>query len=208
MCRELPPIKPVQAHLHSNSGMTLDSPPFDRTVSSSSRRALQTTPQDSSHRIVTSPPEDQSRNAGLDGDERAGSYDIPQATIQNPLSEQYGDQPSGSVRQRASSNTAALPEPPPVFIDPQPSEAHIRVDGYLDGAGQSQSNPRSTPSDRSASRRGVRGDKGSRGLPVRNNDKGRPRPGVRPNDPKPSRMLPVLTLAYLYLTQLTGRFST
>ena len=108
--------------------------------------------------------------------------------IQNLLSEQHGGQSSGSVRRRASHKTVALPgPPPPVPIDPQPSEARTQVDGHLGGVGQSHSNPQSTPSDRSASRRGVRSDKDSRGPPVSDNDKGRSRPGVRPNDPKPSR---------------------
>ena len=97
---------------------------------------------------------------------------------------------------------------PPIPIDLQLSDtselqrgqAHTQANGHLSGAGQSRSNLRSTPGDRSASRRGVRGGKDSRGPPVRGNDRGRSRPGVRPNDPIPSRMPLVLILAYLYLT--------
>ena len=197
----------MQAHPHSNNRMASDYPPFDRTASSSSRRTLRTTAQDSSHRTFTSPLEGQS--------ESAGPYDISQA-IQNPVSEQHGGQSGGNVRRRSSRKTTALPDSPPLMpIDLQPSDTselqrgrvHTQVDGHLGGVGQSQSNPQSTPSDRSASRRGVGGGKASRGPLVRGNDRGRSRPGVRPNDPMPSRMPLVLILAYLYLTQLAARFS-
>ena len=186
--------------------MASDYPPFYRTTSSSSSRTLRTTAQDSSHHTFTSPLEDQS--------ESVGPYDISQA-IQNPASE-HGGQSGGSVRRKSSRKTTALPDsPPPMPIDLQPSDTselqrgrvHTQVDSHLGGVGQSQSNPQSTPSDRSASRRGVRGGKGSRGPPVRGNDRGRSRPGVRPNDPIPSRMPLVLILVYLYLTQLAARFS-
>ena len=177
--------------------MASDYPPFDRTASSSSRRTLRTTVQDSSHRAVISPLEGQS--------ESAGPYDMPQAMVQDPASEQYGDQSGGIVRRRSSRKAAALPDPPPLMpIDPRPSDLNApqpsQADGHLSGVGQSPSNPRSTPSDRSASRTGVRGGKGSRGPPVRGNDRGRSRPGARPNNPIPSRMPLVLILAYLYLT--------
>ena len=132
-----------------------DYPLFDRIASSSSRRTLRTTAQDSSQCTAISLLEDQSE----------------------PIDPQPSD-----------------------LNEPQPSQVHTRVDGHLGGAGQSQSNPRSTPGDRSASRRGVRGGKDSRRPPVRGNDRGRSRPEVRPNDPTPSRMLLVLILAYLYLT--------
>ena len=188
--------------------MASDIPPFDRTASSSSRRTLRTTAQDSSHRTVISPLEGQG--------ESAGPYDMPQATTQNPASE-HGGQSGGDVHRRSSRKTTALPDPPPPMpIDLQPSDTselqrgqvQTQVDGHLlGGAGQSQSNPRGTPGGRSASRKGVRSGKGSRGPPVRDNNKGRPRPGVRPNDPKPSRMLLVLTLPYPYLTHLAARFS-
>ena len=184
--------------------MVSDYPPFERTASSSSRRTLRTTAQDSSHCAVTSPLEGQS--------ESAGPYDMPQAMVQDPAPEQHGGQSGGIVRRRSSRKTTALPEtPPPMPIDPRPSDLNepqpSQADGHLGGVGQSPSNPRCTPSDRSASRRGARGGKGSRGLPVRGNDRGRSRPGVRPNDPIPSRMPLVLILAYLYLTQLAARFS-
>ena len=187
----------MQTRPHPNNGMASDSTPFDRTASPSSRRTLQTTAQDSSHRAVTSPLEGQSGSAG--------PYDRPQATIQDPASEQHGDQSGGIIRRRPSRKTVALPDlPPPMPIDPRPSDLNVpqpsQADGHLGGVGQSPSNPRSTPSDRSASRRGVKGDKDSRGPPVRGNDRGRSRPEVRPNDPTPSRMLLVLILAYLYLT--------
>ena len=153
-------------------------PPFERTASSSSRRTLRTTAQDSSHCAVTSPLE--------------GPYDMPQATVQDPAPEQHGGQSGGIVRRRSSRKTTALPEtPPPMPIDPRPSDLNepqpSQADGHLGGVGQSPSNPRSTPSDKSASR-GVRGGKGSRGLPVRGNDRGRSRPGAPPNDPTPSCM--------------------
>ena len=197
----------MQAHPHPNDGMASDSPPIDRMSSSPSRRTLRTTAQNSSHSAFISPLDGQSENAE--------PYDIPQETIQNPTSEQRGGRSSGSVHRRSSRKTTALPDPPPpVPIDPQPSglnepqpsQVHTQVDGHLGGVGQSSSNPRSTPSDRNASRRGVRSGKDSRGTPVRDNDKGRSWPGVRPNDPKPSRMLLVLTLAHPYLTQLAVRF--
>ena len=184
--------------------MASDSTPFDSTASPSSRRTLQTTAQDSTHRAVTLPLEGQS--------ESAGPYDRPQATIQDPASEQHGSQSGGIVRRRSSRKTTALPDPPPPMpIDPRPSDLNepqpSQADGHLGGVGQSPSNLRDTPSDRSASKRGVMGGKGSRGPPVRGNDRGRSRPGVRPNDPIPSRMPLVLILAYLYLTQLAARFS-
>ena len=196
----LPPNHPCAAP--PNNGMASDYPPFDRMASSSSHRTLRTTAQDSSHRAVTLPPED--------------PYDMPQATVQDPASEQHGSQSGGIVRRRPSRKTTALPVPPPPMpIDsqpsdlnePQPSQVHTQADGHLGGAGQSRSNLRSTPGDRSASRRGVRGGKDSRGSPVRGDDRGRSRPAARPNDPIPSRMLLVLILAYLYLTQLAARFS-
>ena len=188
----------MQVHPHPNNRMASDHPPFDRTASSSSRRTLRTTAQDSSHRVVTSPLE--------------GPYDMPQATVQDPASEQHGDQSGGIIRRRPSRKTVALPDPPPPMpIDPRPSDLNVpqpsQADGHLGGVGQSPSNPRSTPSDRSASRRGVKGDKDSRGPPVRGNDRGRSRPGARPNDPIPSRMLLILILAYLYLTKSAARFS-
>ena len=165
--------------------MASDSTPFDRTASPSSRRTLRTTAQDSSHRAVTSPLEGQSGSAG--------PYDRPQATIQDPASEQHGSQSGGIVRRRSSRKTTALPDPPPPMpIDPRPSDLNepqpSQADSHLGGVGQSPSNPRSTPSDKSASRRGVRGGRGSRGPPVRGNDKGRSRPGAPPNDPTPSCM--------------------
>ena len=206
----------MQARPHPNNGMASHSSPFGGTTSSSSRRTLKTTPQESSRRIITSPLEDQSGSAGLDESEKARPYKVSQATIQNPVSEQHGDQSSGSVRQRASRKTTALPEPPPPMpIDPQPSDlserqrgqAHTQAGGDPGGAGQSRSSLRSTPGDRSASIRDVRSGKGSHGPPVRDNDKGRSQPGVRPNDPKPPCMLLVFTLAYPYLTQSVAQFS-
>ena len=180
--------------------MASNYPPFDRTASTSSRRTLRTTAQDSSHRAVTSPLE--------------GPYDMPQVTTQDPASEQYGGQSGGIVRRRSSRRTTALPgAPPPMPIHLQPSDlnelqqsqVYTQTDGYLGGAGQSHANLRSTPSDRSASRRGVSGGKDSRGPSVRGDDTGRSRHGARPNDPIPSRMLLVLTLVYLYLTQFRNR---
>ena len=184
--------------------MASNYPPFDRTASSSSHRTLRTTAHDSSYRVVTSPLEGQS--------EIGGPYDMPQATAQDLASEQHGGQPGGIVRRRSSRKTTALPDPPPpIPIDPRPSDLNepqpSQADGHLGGVGQSPSNPRSTPSDRSASRRGVRDGKGSRGLPVRGNDRGRSRLGARPNDPIPSRMPLILIIAYLHLTQLASRFS-
>ena len=139
---------------------------------------------------------------------------MPKVTTQDPASEQYGGQSGGIVRRRSSRKTAALPgAPPPMPIHLQPSDlnelqqsqVYTQTDGYLGGAGQSHANLRSTPSDRSASRRGVSGGKDSRGPPVRGDDTGGSRPGARPNDPIPSRMLLVLTLVYLYLTQFRNR---
>ena len=188
--------------------MASDSPPSDRTASSHSRRNLRTTAQDPSHRTVISSLGGQS--------ESAGPYDRPQV-IQNLGSEQRGSQSDGNVRRRSSRKVTALPDAPPLMlIDPQPSELNksqptqvrTQAGGHPGGAVQSPSDPRSTPSDRSASRRGVRGGKDSRGPPVRGNDRGRPRSGVRPNDPIPSRMPLVLILAYLYLTQFASLFST
>ena len=171
--------------------MASNYPPFDRTASSSSHRTLRTTAHDSSYRAVTSPLEGQS--------EIGGPYDMPQATAQDLASEQHGGQPGGIVRRRSSRKTTALPDPPPPMpIDPRPSDLNepqpSQADGHLGGVGQSPSNPRSTPSDRSASRRGVRGGKDSRGPPVRGNDRGRSRPGARPNDPIPTCMPLVLIL--------------
>ena len=188
----------VQAHPHPNNGMASNYPPFDRTASSSSHRTLRTATQDSSHRAVTSPLE--------------GPYDMPQAMVQDPASEQHGSQSGGIVRRRPSREPAALPDPPPPMpIDLRPSDLNepqpSQADGHLGGVGQSPSNLRSTPSDRGVLRRGVRGGKGSRGPPVRGNDRGRSRPGVRPNDPIPSCMPLVLILAYSYLTWSAARFS-
>ena len=194
-----PTPAPTTKLLVRDNQIVFHSPAFDRSVSSSSRHTLQTALPDSGHRTVTSPLEGQSRGVGLD--------DMSQPAIQNPVLEHGGQ----IVRQRSSRKATALPEaPPPRPTDlnsPQPSQIHTQADGHLGGAGQSRSDPRSTPSDRSASRRGVRGGKDSRGPPVRGNDRGRSRPGARPNDLIPTCMPLVLILAYLYLIQLVARFS-
>ena len=194
-----PAPAPTTKLLVRDNQIAFHSPAFDRTVSSSSRHTLQTALRDSGHRTVTSPLEGQSRGVGLD--------DMSQQATQNPVLE-HEDR---GVRRRSSRETTALSEAPPPrptdLNEPQPSQIHTQAGGHLGGAGQSRSDHRSTPSDRSASRRGVRGGKDSRGPPVRGNDRGRSRPGVRSNDPIPSRMPLVLILAYLYLTQLVARFS-
>ena len=195
--------------------MASHSPPFYKAVSSSSHRTLETTAQDSSHRIITSLLEGQNRSAGLDESQKARPCDMSQTTTQNLVSEQHGDQPSGSIRRRQSGKTTVLPEPlPSMSIDPLPldlsepqqGQVQTQVQGRLGGAGQSRTNLRSTLGDRNVSRRGVRSGRGSRGPPVRGNDKGRSLPEVRPNVLETSCTLFVSNLVYPYLTQLEARF--
>lgn len=147
---------------------------------------------------------------GLEESEEARPYEMSQATTQNLVSDQDGSQPSGSVRQRASRKTTALPEPPPsMSIDPLPlglsepqqGQVHTQVHGRLGSAGKSRTNLQSTPGDRNMSRSDVRSGKDSRGPPVRGNDKGRSQPVVQSNVLKPSCMLLVLTFACPYLIQ-------
>lgn len=183
-------------------------PPFNKTASSSSRRTLQTTPQDSNHRAGTLPPESQDESAGLDEGEKARG--TPRETIQDPVSERHGGQSSGRVSQRLSRKTAALPEPPssmsadPQLFDlskPQRGQVRTQVYSYLGGAGQSRTNSQSTLGDGDTSGRDVSSGKKSREPSVRNSNKGRSRPGVRPNDLE-SRMPLVFILATPYLTRL------
>lgn len=194
--------------------MASHSPPFDRTASSSSRRrTLQTTPQDSSHRAVISPLEGRSWSAGQDETERAGPYDMPQATIQNPVSEQHGGQSSGPVSRRPSRRSTASFEPSSTMpIDPQPfdfselqrGQAHTQVYGYPGGAGRSRTDPQSTLGDGNALRREVCSGKDSRESSVCDNDVGRSQPGVLRNDLEASRMLPVPILTHPVLGPVGG----
>ena len=192
--------------------MTSHSPSPQKAISSSSRRTPQTTSQNSKHRTATLPPEGQGGSARLDESEKARPYDRSQATVQDPLSEQQGEQSSGRVRRRPSRRSTAPSESPSSMpIDSQPfdlselqqGQARNQVHGYLGGAGQSRTNLQSTLGDRNASRRDVSG-KESRELSVRDDDKGRSRPVVRQNDLEASRMLLVLMLSIPCLTQLAA----
>ena len=176
--------------------MKSHSPPFDKVTSSSSRRTLQTTPQDSNHHTVTL-PEGQDESVGLDESEKARPYDI----LQDPLSEQHWNQSSGRVSRRPSHRSTVSLEPPPSTpINPQSfdigelqrGQAHNQVHGYLGGAGRSL---QSTLGDRNGSR-DVSSGKDSGERSARDGDKGRSRPGARLNDLESSRMLLIFIPIY------------
>ena len=206
----LPVNRPVPAAIteqqQSAGGKSTTSyyPSPQKAISSSSRRTPQTTSQNSNHRAATLPLEGQGGNAMLNERKKERPYDRPQVTIQDLLSEQQGEQSSGHVRRRPSRRSTAPPESPSSMpIDSQPfdlselQQGHTRnqVHGYLNGAGQSRTNLQNTLGDRNASRTDVSG-KDSRGLSVRDDDKGRSRPGVRQNDLETSRTFIVLILVY------------
>ena len=178
--------------------------PSPQKAISSSRRTPQTTSQNSNHRAATLPLEGQGGNAMPNERKKVRPYDRPQVTIQDLLSEQQGEQSSGHVRRRPSRRSTAPPESPSSMpIDSQPfdlselqqGQARNQVHGYLNGAGQSRTNLQNTLGDRNASRTDASG-KDSRGLSVRDDDKGSSRPGVRQNCLETSRMFIVLILVY------------
>ena len=197
--------------------MVPNSPSLYKTVSSSSRHTLQTTPQSSNPHTVILPLEGQVRSAGLDESEKAGLCNRSRATIRDPPSEQHGGRSSGHLSQRASRPSTAASKPlPSMPIDSQSfdlrelqrGQVHTQVNGNLGGAGKSRTNLQSTLGDRNASRGDVSSVKGSREPSVSDIGGGRSLPRVRPNDLEASCMFLVLIFVHLILTQLASWFPT